>query len=187
MTDDDVLKDDVLNENPEEQDLLVHLAALPRDAEPARDLWPGIAARLAPEVPATVPAQSRRRRFRFLIQTAAAVLLFAGGVAVGHQWESRPASTSSPAVRPVRDSLAPAIEVQRTGTEYVAALRSLAERPDSPATQAQGREAALSVFYGAAHELVRLSPGDAGATQILNTVSITRSGERPAELSTVPF
>jgi hypothetical protein len=66
------------------------------------------------------------------------------------------------------------------------ALRSLAERPDSPATQAQGREAALSVLYGAAHELVRLSPGDTGVNQILKTVSVTRSGG-PARIRTVRF
>jgi len=173
--------DDVLHENPAEQDLLLRLAALPQEAEPARDLWPGIAARLAPETLITVPARSRPRRFRLLLQTAAAVLLFTAGVAVGRQWEDRPAAPSS-----VRDALAPAVEVQRTGTEYVAALRFLAERPDSPATQAQGREAALSALYGAAHELVRLSPNDAGVTQILNTVSVTRSGER-ARVRTVRF
>jgi hypothetical protein len=177
--------DDVLNENPEEQDLLLRLAALPQEAEPARDLWPGIAARLAPREPVAAPAPSRRRRLRFLIRAAAALLLFTGGVAVGRQWEDRPPA-AAPAVRPVRDSLAPAVEVQRTGTEYVAALRSLAERPDSPATQAQGREAALSALYGAAHELVRLSPNDAGVTQILKTVSVTRSG-KPAEIRTVRF
>jgi len=169
--------DDILHEDPEEQEILLRLAALPQEAEPARDLWPGIAARLAPEVTATAPAPSRRRG-RMLIQTAAAVLLFTGGVAVGRRWE-RP-------VQPVRDALAPAVEVQRTGTEYVAALHSLAERPDSPATQAQGREAALSVLYGAAHELVRLSPDDAGVGQILKTVSVTRSGG-PARIRTVRF
>lgn len=185
-----MMDDDALNDDPEEKDLLVRLAALPQEAEPARDLWPGIAARLALETPAALPARlntgRRRGRLRFLVQTAAAVLLFAGGVAVGRQWEERPDPSSAPSVRPVRDSLAPAVEVQRTGTEYVAALRSLAERPDNPATQAQGREAALSVLYGAAHELVRLSPNDAGVTQILNTVSVTRSGGRAA-IRTVRF
>ena len=170
--------DEALHENPAEQEILLRLAALPQEAEPARDLWPGIAGRLAPEAPATVPVQPRRRG-RFLIQTAAAVLLFAAGVTVGRQWESHPA-------RPVHDALAPAVEVQRTGTDYVAALRSLAERPDNPATQAQGREAALSVFYGAAHELVRLSPGDAGVSQILNSVSVTRSGGQ-GRIRTVHF
>jgi hypothetical protein len=175
--------DDALNENPAEQEILLRLAALPQEAEPARDLWPGIAARLAPEAPAAVPARPRPRRLRFLIQVAAAVLLFAGGVAVGRQWENLPAASS---IRPVRDALAPAVEVQRTGTDYVAALRSLAERPDNPATQAQGREAALSVLYGAAHELVRLSPNDTGVTQILNSVSVTRSGGR-GRIRTVRF
>jgi hypothetical protein len=167
MTDDDVLDD----ATPEEQDLLLHLAALPREAEPAHDLWPGIwsgiGARLAPEAPA-VPAKPRRR---LLLQVAAALLLFIGGVLVGRQWPERP----QPPARPVRDSLAPAVEVQRTGTEYVAALRTLAERQGNPAAQAQGREAALSALYGAAHELVRLSPNDARVHQILRTVSTTRS------------
>jgi hypothetical protein len=159
------MDDDDLKTTPEEQDLLLHLAALPREAEPAHDLWPGISARLAPEA---VPARPRRRRF--LLQTAAAVLLFTGGVLVGRLWPSPP----EPA-RPVRDPLAPAVEVQRTGTEYVAALRTLAERQGNPAAQAQGREAALSALYGAAHELVRLSPNDARVHQILRTVSTTRS------------
>jgi hypothetical protein len=65
--------ENVLNDNPEEQDLLLRLAALPQEAEPARDLWPGIAARI-----------------RFLIQAAAALLLFTSGVAVGHRWGSGP-------------------------------------------------------------------------------------------------
>jgi hypothetical protein len=165
--DDDVL-DDVSKQTPEEQNLLLRLAALPREAEPAHDLWPGIAARLVPEAPAKLPAKPRRR---FLIQAAAALLLFTGGVLVGRQWPSPP---ETPA-RPARDPLAPAVEVQRTGTEYVAALRTLAERQGNPTAQAQGREAALSALYGAAHELVRLSPNDARVHQILRTVSTTRS------------
>jgi hypothetical protein len=150
----------------DEQDLLRRLAALPREAEPDRDLWPGIAARLTAPVPIARPG-----RARWLVQAAAAVLLFAGGVAVGRHWEARPALPS----QAQRDPLAPAVEVQRTGTAYVAALRSLAEAPGSPGIRAQGREAALSVLYGAAHELVRISPEDPGATQILKTVSTTRS------------
>ena len=165
--DDDVLND-VSKQTPEEQDLLLHLAALPREAEPLHDLWPGIATRLASEAPAAVPAKPRRR---LLIQVAAALLLFTGGVLVGRQWPER----AQPPARPARDLLAPAVEVQRTGTEYVAALRTLAERQGNPAAQAQGREAALSALYGAAHELVRLSPNDARVHQILRTVSTTRS------------
>jgi hypothetical protein len=167
------MDDDVLDTTPEERDLLLRLAALPREAEPAHDLWPGIwsgiGARLAPDAPTALPTRPRRRRF--LLQAAAAVLLFTGGVLVGHQWPSQ----SEPPARPARDFLAPAVDVQRTGTEYVAALRTLAERRGNPAAQAQGREAGLSVLYGAAHELVRLSPNDARVHQILRTVSTTRS------------
>jgi hypothetical protein len=179
--------EDTLNDNPEDQDLLLRLAALPQEAEPARDLWPGIAARIAVsenEAPANpVPVRPLRRR-RFLIQAAAAVLLFTGGVGVGRHWGTEPATTTtttpsslqSPrSVRPQRDPLAPAVEVQRTGTEYVAALRRLAERPGSPVARDQGREAALSALYGAAHELVRLDPDNPGVTQILKTVTTTRS------------
>jgi hypothetical protein len=180
---------DILNDNPEEQDLLLRLAALPQEAEPARDLWPGIAARIAMsenEAPAGPVLVRPLRRRRFLIQAAAALLLFTCGVAVGHRWGTEPAAAlSSPqssrslqsprSVHPQRDPLAPAVEVQRTGTEYVAALRRLAEGPGSPVARDQGREAALSALYGAAHELVRLDPDNPGVTQILKTVTTTRS------------
>ena len=155
----------------DEQDLLLRLAALPREAEPDRDLWPGIAARL--RVPAPSDLLEKPRRARWLIQAAAALLLFAGGVAVGRTWGTEPPAPPRSQVR--HDPLAPAVEVQRTGTAYVAALRSLAETNGSPWIRAQGREVALSILYGAAHELVRISPEDPGATQILKTVSTTRS------------
>lgn len=80
-----------------------------------------------------------------------------------------------------------AAEVQRTGTQYVTALASLRKLDDS-ATRAQGREAAMSVLYGAAHELTRLSPDDTGARQLLQTVSTTRSTARgPGTPRIVPF
>jgi hypothetical protein len=167
-----MMDDDVVNDTPEERELLRRLASLPQEAEPERELWPGIAARIAAPAGTTV----RPRRARFLAQAAAALLLFASGVAVGRSWHSNDA----PPAWPQRDPLAAAVEVQRTGTEYVAALRSLAERSDSPGIRKQGREAALSTLFGAAHELVRLTPGDARATDILNTVS-------SAEIRTVRF
>jgi len=121
-----------------------------------------------------------------LIQTAAALLLFASGVLVGQRWaDARGAETP---VRASHDPLRAAVEVQRTGTEYVAALRVLAERGDGQEERKQGREAALSTLYGAAHELVRLAPGDAGATSILQSVSTTRSaGRGPATVRPVRF
>lgn len=159
-----MMDDDVVTDTPEERELLRRLASLPQEAEPERDLWPGLAARIAAP---TETAARPPRRARFLAQAAAALLLFASGIAVGRSWHSNDA----PQTHPQRDSLAAAVEVQRTGTAYVAALRSLAERPGSPGTREQGCEAALSTLFGAAHELVRLKPGDARATEILNTVS----------------
>ncbi|HEV8577829.1 MAG TPA: hypothetical protein VGX68_02005 [Thermoanaerobaculia bacterium] len=168
-----MMDDDVVNDSPEESEILRRLADLPLEAEPARDLWPEVAARIArPEHPAA------RSRYRVFAQAAAAaLLLFAGGVAVGHRWGA--AERAASGVRLARDPLAAAAEVQRTGTEYVAALRSLAECTPGPGTREQGREAALAAFYGAAHELVRLAPGDAGANEILDAVSSCREAPRP--------
>ena len=73
-----------------ETELRLHLRALPREIDPPRDLWPGIAGRLA--TPATRPARWRR----FAGFALAACLCAAIGVA----WLARPAATgaASPAV-----------------------------------------------------------------------------------------
>ena len=173
--------DDELQElTPEERDILQRLGTLPREAQPPRDLWAGVAARLAASPgPQARPLQAPRRRprlGRLLIQAAAALLLFAGGFLAGQLRSLRPAAQPPSAAQ--GDPFAVAAEVQRTGTQYVTALASLRKLKDDPATQAQGREAALSVLYGAAHELTRLSPDDAGARQLLETVSTTRSTAR---------
>jgi hypothetical protein len=166
-----MIDDDVVHDTPEESDVLRRLAALPQEAEPVRDLWPEVAARIA------TPSRLARPRRRLLVQIAAALLLFASGVAAGHRWGVREGAAARS--RPASDPFLAAAEVQRTGTEYVAAMRSLAECTDTAAARQQGREAALAAFYGAAHELVRLAPGDAGATQILDAVSSCRAAPEP--------
>jgi hypothetical protein len=158
-----MIDDEIVTDTPKESEVLRRLAALPAEAEPSRDLWPAVAARIAESRPPL--ARSPRR---FLAQAAAALLLFASGVAAGQRWGAREAAAAR--TEPARDAFVAAAEVQRTGTEYVAALRSLAECPDGSGAREQGREAALSAFYGAANELVRLTPGDAGTGQILDAV-----------------
>lgn len=138
---------------------------LPREAAPDRDLWPEIQARLTAQ---PVPV---RRRSPLLLRLAAALLLFAGGVAVGHVWGR--SSVEPPAAVQADSPLAPATEVQRAGTEYVAALAALRREPRAE-VRGQGREAALSALVGAAHELARLAPGDAAASEVLSTVSQAR-------------
>jgi anti-sigma factor RsiW len=159
------------------RELLDGLAHLPREAEPARDLWPEIAARIATDLP--LPRKSGRGRI--FLQAAAALALFAGGVLVGRTSVDRPEISAGLPGR--QDPLHAAAEVQRQGSEYIAALASLTAehgRPGDPALD-QGREAALSTLYGAAYELDKLPSED--LSQVLNAVSVTR--KRGAR--TVPF
>jgi hypothetical protein len=135
------------------------LDRLPREAAPARDLWPEIESRLHPPVPA-------RRRTSLFLRLAAAVLLFVSGVAVGHLW----GSAERPAEVRTEGPLAPATEVQRAGTEYVAAVAALRREPRAE-IRVQGREAAFATLFGAAHELTRLTPEDDTEPEILSTVS----------------
>ena len=145
------------------------IANLPKEAAPARDLWPGIEARTRRTAPSRPKTSS-------LLHWAAALLLFVSGVAVGQVWGRSSAASAPPAsIHP----LAAAEEVQRTGTEYVAAVAALRGEARSE-VRTQGREAAFSTLFGAAHELSRLSPEDPAARQILTTASRARHlEERP--------
>jgi hypothetical protein len=147
------------------------LDRLPREAAPARDLWPEIESRLHP------PARRRASRLLRLAAAAAAVLLFVSGVAVGRLWGSaeRPATVRS------EGPLAPATEVQRAGTEYVAALAALRREPRAE-VRVQGREAAFATLFGAAHELTRLTPEDDTEPEILSTVSEGRAARGQGEV-----
>lgn len=60
--------------NPPEDPLLAKAAALPKDIAPARDLWPGIAARIAQAPAQAAPA---RQSFRWPLALAAGVAVAA--------------------------------------------------------------------------------------------------------------
>jgi type VI protein secretion system component VasK len=61
--------------------------------EPARDLWPSIAARIA-GMPAMVPARPRRRQFGW-IAIAAAVIVAVGAGTTAYRWQrSAPAASA---------------------------------------------------------------------------------------------
>lgn len=147
------------------EDLIARLGNLSREAEPARDLWPGIEARIA--APAAVSRP--RRSMASVLRLAAAVLIFVSGVAVGRVWD-RSGSVPAP---PDQNPLATATEVQRAGTEYVAAVAALRGEPRAEIRH-QGREAALSTLVGAAHEIARMSPENESASQLLSTASRAR-------------
>ncbi|HEU4463688.1 MAG TPA: hypothetical protein VFS53_01450 [Gemmatimonadota bacterium] len=153
-----------------DRELEARLARAPREAEPARDLWPDVARSIAAE-------RERRLAPRLPLQIAAALALFVGGVIVGQRW-SEPSPGEAPA--PVPDGpLAAATEVQRAGSAYVSALSRLDESAGALERE-QGVDAALSTLQGAAWELVRLRPDDPQAGRILYTVSEARTdGEEP--------
>lgn len=157
-----------MSEMDRDRELEARLARAPREAEPARDLWP--------EVERAI--EERRRLPRLPLQIAAALALFAGGVLVGQRW-GEPPRAEAPAPQPTRGPLAAAAEVQRAGSAYVSALSRLDESVGEEERD-QGVDAALSAFQGAAFELVRLRPDDPQAGRILYTVSEARSdGEGP--------
>ena len=176
-----------MSETERDRDLEARLARAPREAEPARDLWPDVARSIAAEPAATTDsaaasaaaegARSRRLVPRLPLQIAAALALFAGGVLVGQRW-GEPSRGETPA--PVPDGpLAAATEVQRAGSAYVSALSRLDESAGALERE-QGVDAALSTLQGAAWELVRLRPDDPQAGRILYTVSEARTdGEEP--------
>ncbi|HEU4453571.1 MAG TPA: zf-HC2 domain-containing protein [Longimicrobium sp.] len=163
--------------------LAAALSALPRAGEPARDLWPAVAQRTvdAPDRVIPFPAAARLRRSPSssvaLQRAAAAVLLFVGGVGVGRvtRAPAEPATTIAVAEQPATPMEA-AAQVQRAGTEYVAAVAAFASLTDSASEgeRAQGREAAFAAMYGAAKELTRVPARDSSATAIYRTVSGTR-------------
>lgn len=156
--------DETFNEDERLEEIAARLRELPGEAEPARDLWPDIAARIADR-----QAPRRSAQGRILLQVAAALAIFAAGVLVGRGTAERRVEA------PVsRNPFQTAAEVQRTGSEYVAAVASL-EKLDPGTARRQGREAAISTLYGAAHELARIAPDDSGASRILDAVSQTRS------------
>lgn len=154
-----------MSEIDRDRELEARLGQAPREAEPARDLWPVVARAIADPAAASSPSA----RWRTPLRIAAAIALFAGGVAVGQRWE-REAPPPLPAA--AETPYGTAAEVQRAGSEYVTALARL--REGGPVERDQGVDAALSALQGAAYELVRLRPDDPQAGRILHTVSEAR-------------
>jgi hypothetical protein len=127
-------------------ELTERLANLPREAVVARDLWPGIEARMA------TGSWARGT----LLQIAAAILIFVLGASGGFAAGTR---AGPGADRSIDGALQLATEVQRTGSEYVAALAAFTSMVDSLSAdaRAQGRDAAVATLFGAATQLASLT------------------------------
>ena len=157
--------DDMDHENDTRDEWLERVAALPETAEVVPEQWEEIRAVIAPG-----PAR------RWWVQAAAAVTLLAGGLAGGFAAGTRHAAAPRSSID---EAMALAAEVQRTGSEYVAALAAFTAVVDSLSADArvQGRDAAIATLVGAASELAALTdaelalnplaaPGGAGAGRV---------------------
>ena len=98
---------------------------------------------------------------------AAGIALFAGGLSVGQMLGARQTADAFQTVFEEGDALL-ASQVQRAGSDYVAALAALAESDGGAAADTgQALEVALTALWAAANEIVRLAPDDPLTARIL--------------------
>lgn len=98
---------------------------------------------------------------------AAGIALFAGGLSVGQMLGARQTADAFQTVFEEGDALL-AAQVQRTGSDYVAALAALSGVNGSAVVDtSQALEVALTALWAAANEIVRLAPDDPLTARIL--------------------
>ena len=128
-----------------------------------------LAARRVRGAPAAEAAQlpsHHRPWWRSAAAIAAGIALFAGGMSVGQIMGSRQTAEAFQTVFEEGD-VRLASQVQRTGSEYVAALEALSSADGAAADSGQAVEVALTALWAAANEIVRLAPDDPLAARIL--------------------
>jgi hypothetical protein len=162
------------NESDErDPELARALGALPRALEPSRDLWPGVAARVA--------AERRRASLAQRAATGGAFLLAAASVALALKLAPGPLATSSAAPAPVASEDRGAGILPRVGARadteplvpeeesYRAALAALApgfeqrvgELPPATAKAVDASVAAIDGAIAATRESLESAPSDA--------------------------
>jgi len=159
--------------------------ALPREAEPPTSLEGRTVALLQARGVLAVPlrplaAPTHRWHPAWLVGALAASLaLFASGIAVGQFLGARSATIA--AAVGLGSSLAERTQqVQRTGSEYVAALSALLQETDtSDASRQRATEAALGALGAAAQEVSRLAPTDPLAAAVLRGLTERRRSSQP--------
>lgn len=138
------------------------IAALPEAAEVVPEQWDAIRAALEARTERAARRVSPAARggwSRRWLRVAAAVTLLAAGVAGGFAAGQRHAAAPR---SPVDEAMELAAEVQRTGSEYVAALAAFTAVVDSLSddVRLQGRDAAIATLVGAATELAVLTDAE---------------------------
>jgi hypothetical protein len=115
--------------------------------------------------PAHSPAHGRPW-WRSAAAIAAGIALFAGGMSIGQMLGSRQTAEAFQTVFEEGD-VRLASQVQRAGSEYVAALEALADFDGVAADSGQALEVALTALWAASNEIVRMAPDDPLAARIL--------------------
>ena len=156
------------------------MESLPRERDPGSTLEERIVRALRAQGLLAPPATIRLMppAWGWLAAAAAAVMLFAGGVALGAWLEARH-TTQVVMDMHQRDAAAAAALVQRTGSAYVSALSALASFAERsrPQELGPGREAAVNALHAAANQMVRLVPEEPVAVQILQGMSRASRGD----------
>ncbi len=156
------------------------IESLPREREPGRMLEertvkalreegligsPGLSGGRMDRRPAT--GVGGRPWWKSAAAIAAGIALFAGGLSVGQMLGARQTAEAFQTVFEEGDVLL-ASQVQRAGSDYVAALAALAESEGGAAADTgQALEVALTALWAAANEIVRLAPDDPLTARIL--------------------
>ncbi|MFI5371533.1 MAG: hypothetical protein ACHQ52_08250 [Candidatus Eisenbacteria bacterium] len=148
--------------------------ALPRERDPGQLLEERTVRALA-EHGMFSPRERHRHRLGFhpawvAAAAAASIAIFLGGFTLGQEIANGRANRMVIEMRK-QDAAQAAAMVQQTGSAYVAALSALADMARDPRAHgnelASGREVATNSLHAAASELVRLSPEEPLAAQIL--------------------
>ena len=160
---------------PEEREAL---EALPREADPGQLLEERTVRALRDEglltpqhgraaLAAGTPARPGRPWGRSTAAIAAGIALFAGGLSIGQMLGARQTAEAFHTVFEDSDARL-ASQLQRAGSDYVAALAALAAADgQAAADSSQALEVALTALWAAANEIVRLAPDDPLAARIL--------------------
>jgi hypothetical protein len=160
--------------------------ALPRERPAPPSLEDRIVALLRSRGELAVPlrpvgAPARRWQPAWLVGAVAASLaLFATGFATGQYLGARSATIA--AAVGLGSSLAERTQyVERTGSEYVAALATLIQERDTADAAARTRatQAALDALGAAAREVARLAPDDPLAAAVLRGLTDRRRASQP--------
>jgi hypothetical protein len=144
---------------------------LPRELDPGSAVEERIVRALKSEgLLRAAPRASGGRAW--MLQAAAALVLFAGGLAAGEYHGTR-RTEQRLAVAVDQEPHDPAVLVQRAGSAYVDALARLSETSamGDSAKAAEGREAALSAFRSAVEEFHQAAPNDPYSTRLVDAMS----------------